>query len=496
MKAVLAIDIGSTHCKAVVCKEDFSVLHAAQTNCPISVGPNGESEQNPETVFQVVLELIQQSFQKTNNCIQAISFSAAMHSLLAIDENKNVLMPALTWADTRSAYYAKQLAESSEADELYYETGVPIHPMSPLCKIIWMRHEQPELFQKVFKFLSLKEYIIARLLDTFIIDYSLASATGLFHIMKLQWHEKAMKIAGITQKQLSTPVNINAIIPASTTLLSRYSFLPKQLCFIIGASDGCLAHIGCGAIHTHETTLTIGTSAAVRMNVTQPANDKQKRLFNYVSYNNLFLSGGALNNGGNVLSWLNQFFKIPNHTHVSILLEQAASVLPGANGLVALPYIYGERAPVWNAEAAGIIVGLRSFHTQEHFIRAFLEGICFALCDIVKALEEINGNIEIIYATGGFTQSAFWVQMLSDVLNKPLKINNTADASAMGAAILAMHSLAWIAELPDTTGFNNVTKIVQPQTENSIVYERLFTIYHSLYSNIAYSFPLLKNIAH
>ena len=494
MDCILAIDIGTTNCKAVTFDSSGKNLSSLKKSYETISDKTGKSEQNPEEVFAVVWELIQESLVQNNNLI-AVSFSAAMHSLIAMDAGGKPLTNALLWSDTRATPQAQQLKESEKAKRIYEATGTPIHPMSPLCKIIWLREAMPEVFRQTHKFISIKEYIFYKLFGKYIIDYSIASATGLFDIKKRDWCEEALAVAGITPKALSLPVEITH---SEQNLLPRYQQIlaaTKPLSFIAGGNDGCLANLGSGVITAGDASLTIGTSGAIRMTIHKASTDVQQRTFTYLLTNDIYISGGAINNGGITLEWLSNIItgdatpKEPDE-----LLALAETAPAGANRLLFLPYLLGERAPMWDANAKGVLFGLTHQHTKADIARAALEGICFTLRDVMQAMEEVNGTIQTTYASGGFTQSLFWLQMMSDVLGKEIALNDSADASATGAAIIGLHALGYIKNLFEAKSLFTVKKTFSPDSDNHQKYTSLFVIFQSLYPKLKDEFAAISRL--
>jgi gluconokinase len=411
----------------------------------------GHQEQAAVDIFEAVLKVLKQAIDTIDDkkTIACISFSAAMHSLMAVNKAGQPLTALMTWADTRSNKYAQEIRNTRQGDIIYQRSGTPIHPMSPLCKIKWIREEMPAVFALTHKFISAKEYVFHQLFNEFVVDYSIASATGLFDIHQLQWCDESLKFAGISTEQLSDPV---ASTQTFTKLKEDYRLqlgLPGDIPFLMGASDGFMANIGTGAVLPGELALTIGTSGAVRKIGDHPVADQKQRLFNYRLDEKTYLSGGAINNGGIILKWLMDVFldsDVSEDEKMEEIMEKAATVPAGSNGLIFLPYVYGERAPVWDAAAKGVFVGISPVHTKAHFIRAVLEGISFSLLQIVKAIEETGETVDTIYANGGFIQSRLWLRIMTDILNKKICVCYAGDASAMGAIFMAMQFLGYIKE--------------------------------------------------
>jgi gluconokinase len=460
MQFVLGLDIGTTHCKAIALSKDGKVLHNASSSIDEFI------EQDADLIFARVVQLIEDSLAVMKDYqLLAICFSGAMHSIMAVDASGKPLTKAYTWADTRSNEQALKLRE---LPGIYERTGTPIHPMSPLSKICWMREAMPDVFNAAHKFISIKEYIFFKLFGKYIIDHSMASATGLFDIYSLQWNADALNAAGIDASKLSTPVPVTH---------AEYKDVP----YIIGASDGPLANVGSGALLKGEAAITIGTSGAIRVVSTKPAPDAQQRLFNYILADGLYVTGGAISNGGAALKWFAENFL--ESSDINNVLALAQKSPPGANGLIFLPYLSGERSPFWDAAARGAFIGLQTTHGKEHMVRAVLEGVAYSLYHVMLTIEESH-PIETLYASGAFVRSDVWVQLVADVLNKKIVVSQLSDASATGAALLAM-----VQNITDARQLISAIKTFEPDAGKHAVYRKYFEIYADLY-------PILKKTFH
>jgi gluconokinase len=257
--------------------------------------------------------------------------------------------------------------------------------------------------------------------------------------------------------------------------------------FIIGGSDGCLAQWGCGAMRPGEMSVTIGTSAAVRMASASHQYDPKGRIFNYRLDEENYVAGGATNNGAVLLSWFAE-----NVEHVvpdsDAFIREAFSV-GSSEGLIFLPYVLGERAPIYDPHARGVFFGIGVNHTRAHFKRAMLEGICWSLSTIRDALEEVVHPVSRIVASGGFVQSDEWVQLLADILGRPVDVDSRNDASALGAALTGFRALGVEAKFPRGTG-----KRFLPDPERAGYYRKLIEIVESLYDKLKGDFEKLHNL--
>lgn len=489
MDYIIGIDIGTTHVKAVTINKEGKLLQEAKSGYPTLHPQPGYSEQEPDKILQAVIALLKNAgkIQSASDKIVCISFSAAMHSVLLLDNNGMPLTNAFTWADTRSVNYTHSLLHTDMGKRIYAATGTPIHPMTPLCKIAWIRDNLPELFGRKPFFISLKEYIIYKITGKLLVDYSIASATGLFNNRQLHWNKESLDFAGIDAAQLSMPVAPGYIIEECLSSFLQETGLPHDLQIVLGAGDGAMANAGSGAVLPADLALTVGTSGAIRkfspVAITRP----DAALFNYLVDAQTYLCGGAINNGGILLEWFVTNFLKTDFTASKALdafMQEAATVPAGANGLIFLPYVYGERAPVWDANAKGVFFGITGTHSRSHFMRAILEAVCFALLQVAGLMETNDHTATTIYASGGFTASPLWLQIMSDVFNKPIKVCGTADASAMGAAFLGMKALGQIREWKDVKNFIQIEKEYLPNSLSNRQYQINFEIYKGLYQKL------------
>jgi gluconokinase len=494
MRYIIGIDIGTTNTKAVAFTDEGAVLGSAEASYPVFLDDSGRHELDPEGLLAAVLSALGAVREKTvgHEGLAGISFSCAMHSLIAVDAAGKPLTRAITWADLRPASYATRLKESAAGRRIYRQTGTPIHAMSPLSKLLWLRAAEPELFGRAARFISIKEYIWWRLFGEYKVDHSIASATGLLDIRSFEWYAESLEVAGISAEQLSglAPCTYTASLPPPGPRSSELPKglgalgLPEGLPFIIGGSDGCLANLGSSAVKPGETALTIGTSGAIRMTAPAPEYDVRERIFSYILTDRHYVCGGATNNGGNVIQWYTDSVLEKKGGDIASLEKEAETVPPGCEGLVFLPYLRGERAPVWDANARGVFFGLRSVHEQRHFMRAILEGISYSLYQIGASLEETLGPIKHIYASGGFTRSKTWLQLIADVFMKRVYVTGAADASAIGAAMMGFYALGIVSDLEVTTELVKVVETYEPDAGRHAVYQENFRVFTELYKRL------------
>lgn len=484
MRYYIAIDIGTTNCKALKIDGKGNVISSFQQSVISIQHDDGCFEQEPEPIFMSVVELIRKSAGDDTDNIACISFSAAMHSLLTIDSNGNVLSNAMIWADTRSKGIAAKLKTSEEGKKIYEQTGTPIHAMSPLTKIIWLKEERPDIFQNAHKFISIKEYIFFRLTGRFLIDEGIASCTGLYDIYKHSWCPASLEAAGIDESKLSEVVAAtHSENVLSEAVKTRYPFLAGHS-FVCGGNDGCLANLGCGALNEKQAALTVGTSGAIRVTENRPRKTRLNPLFRYLLTESIYVTGGPVNNGGIVIDWFATNFlgiKIDSNESFEAVMNKAAESEAGSNGVYFLPYLLGERAPVWDANASGLFYGLKITHERSNLTRAVIEGISFNLMQILESIENTGKKIDEIIATGIVTKSDWWMQLLADMFGKKVILNESADASAMGAAIVGMKAVGDIKRFEEITATFRITRSFSPDKKTHEHYRKLYVTYKTLY---------------
>jgi gluconokinase len=357
--------------------------------------------------------------------------------------------------------------------------------MSPLCKIIWWKENEPALYKQAACFVGIKEYIFYHFFGKYVTDYSIASATGLFNIHELRWNADSLALAGITEDQLPAAVSSDSIITGLNPLIAAELDIPADTKFVAGASDGCLAQLGSNALDAGHASLTIGTSGAVRMTIPAAMTDEHNRLFTYVLTPGHFVIGGAINNGGVLLQWyLDKFLKAG--MSIDAGLQQAFATPAGAEGVICLPYLHGERAPVWDGHAKGAFIGVQPQHTQWHFMRAILEGMAYGLLSITKALGETAGEVRKISVSGGFTASREWVQLLADVFQQPMYMAKETDASALGAVLLAADKIQL-----DIALAAQEEMMVTPDPAKAALYQKAYELYIKLYEALKPVFPIM-----
>jgi gluconokinase len=328
--------------------------------------------------------------------------------------------------------------------------------MSPLAKLVWFRERQPDIHAAARRWVGLKELVLHRLTGRWVVDWSVASGTGLLDLETLDWYPEALELAGIRPEQLAELV-------APTDMVGEG--------VVAGAGDGPLANLGVGAVAPGVAACSIGTSGALRLMVERPAVDPKRRLFCYALAPDRWVVGGAINNGGVVLEWAREALA-PELT-IDELLAVASTAPPGSDGLVMTPYLLSERAPHWDARATGSYIGLQRHHGRPHLVRAALEGVCQQLRLVLDSLEAAGQEVREIRATGGFARSPFLRQLLADVLGRPIGFPADPEGSGFGAALIGLQAIGAIESLDVAADAVRIAEVVEPDEQAAARYREI-----------------------
>ncbi|MDF2193768.1 gluconokinase [Paraflavitalea sp. CAU 1676] len=502
MKCIITIELGTNGIRVFAFDLNGRVIGSLKGYYPTFHTEPDHSEQDPEQIFittlYVLKNLLNECIHPKKHKVVSICFSAAMHSVLAVDKNGNPLGNAITWSDNRAKKEALELRQSALGRSIYAATGTPIHPMSPLLKIAWIRSLDKERFKQTSKFLSIKSYIIHQLTGEYLIDHSIASATGLLNIHTISWEPDALQYAGINASRLPELAPVFAQAGKLKRAYQQSLGLGADTKILIGSSDGCLATLGDGVKGEGHATITIEDSGAVRVMGDAVLQDEQMRFFNYLLTENSYVSGGPTNNGGNIFEWFTrQFgdFTNPFDAEQSMqqLIEEASKVPVGADGLLFLPYLLGERAPIWNANARGAYFGLNIKHERKHFVRATIEGILYEIYSIGRSLAE-QRNIRSLSVNGSFGTIPFCTQLIADMFNKPVRVRQQSHSVSYGAWLLSATEMGIFKTLDEAADTVELPDVYKPNKKHHAVYADYYSIFEKLSTKLFDEFEAIGNL--
>ncbi len=495
--ALIGVDIGTTSTKAVAWAPDGRALGSHTAGYPLEEPTAGQAVQDPRLILAAVEEAITAVAAQaaTQATVVGISFSAAMHSLIALDGNGEALTPVITWADTRASVQADRLRSGHGGLELHRRTGTPLHPMSPLPKLVWFREQEPTLFARARRWVGIKELVLDRLCGEMAVDHSVAAAMGLLNLDALEWDPEALSVAGVSPDRLSPLVDTTHVLHL-TKAAAQALGLPDGLPVVVGSSDGPLANLGVGAVETGVAACSIGTSGALRVMVEKPSVDPLGRVFCYPLTRDRWVVGGAINNGGVVLAWAGDALAPElGDEPERALLAAAAAVPAGSGGLVMLPYLLSERAPQRSSLPLGAYVGLTRGHHRGHLVRAALEGVCMQLALVLHSMEAAGNSIREVRATGGFARSDLWRQLLADVFGRSIGFPAGHEGSSFGAALLGMQALGLIDSIDVAVDLVGIEETIRPDVAAAATYRSLLPVFSSLYDALVPTFTSLRRLS-
>jgi gluconokinase len=495
VRTVIGIDIGTTSAKAGAFDAEGAETAATEVGYALLEPEPGWAVQDPGQVVDATVAATRAALAGAGDAgvqVAGLSFSAALHSLVGLDAHDRPITQLLTWADRRAAPQAERLR--AEHPHLHAATGTPLHPMSPLTKLVWLREEQPEVFARARRWCGVKELVVHRLTGEWATDHSVASATGLMNLTALDWDAEALAVAGVRREQLPALVEPKHVL-GLTLDGARAIGADPRLPVVVGAGDGPLANVGVGAVRPGVAACSIGTSGALRLVVERPVVDEAGRVFCYALTPGRWVVGGAINNGGVVLQWAGDALapELGRHPEKE-LLEIAAKAPPGSDALLMLPYLLSERAPHWSTLPRGAYIGLTRAHRREHLVRAALEGVCQQLALVLASLRDAGNEIREIRATGGFARSPLWRQILCDTLGLPIGFPEHHHGSGFGAALLGMEALGIIATIDHAAGLVTLDEIREPDAEAAAIYAAALPTFAAAYDALTPTFLALRRL--
>lgn len=477
---IVSVDIGTTNVKAVAFDFKGRQISRSIARCRVYSPVEGWAEQKPDEVLNSVLEALKTCVKSVKGMVEALTFSSQLYSVVFIDRDGNSLSPILNWMDSRSRVEASELSKTIGGYELYSRTGCHISPIMPASKILWFRKNNPETFNRVYKVLSIKDYILYKLLNVCVIDKILASATALFNVHEDLWDHEIVETVGLDFDKLPEVAEPESIVGYVEGRYAEEIGLAEKTPVVCGGGDGMLQNIGLGVLKESVAALNIGTSGAVRVSSNRIVLDKSRkaRFFCHSLAEGLWCVGGAINSAGLSFEWFAENFLNGDFNRIEV---EASKAKPGSNGLIFLPYLLGERAPLWCSTAKAVFYGLTLNHKLSDISRAVLEGVVFALNHIRRILEKYVTPIREIRVGGGGAKINLLNQIQADVFQTPVFLTSTEESSALGAVILAAKTLGYYKSLNDACDSTvKLTKVFNPTVENSIEYSKLFEKYRML----------------
>jgi len=482
---LVGVDLGTSAVKVLACAPTGKVVASASGTYALATPQPERVEQDADEVYRATMRALHDVLSEVNlrgDDVAAIGFSCAMHGILPVDAHGEPLGPLVTWMDRRAASIADLWRADGTADALYAATGAPIHPMLPSCKLRWFAEHDPAYVTSAAKFVSLKELVTFRWTGEWLVDWGMASGTGLFDFRAKTWHPAALEAARVDASKLSTPAPPSTAHRRLRASVASALGLSGETAVVLASSDGALANLGVGAVAPGDLALTLGTSGAIRVVVEDPTLDERGRTFCYAYDDMKYIVGGPTSSAGAVLNKLQELFtsEVPPNERFPHAVGLAEASPAGANGLTVMPFLSGERAPYWIAELRGGIAGLDLSHSRGDVMRAAFESVVFALATVLDVLRERIAAPTQIRLSGGLTKAPLIRQLVADIFACEAVLANQDEASAFGAAMMAGIALGTLQDDRAVAALLQPLHVHTPDAEMTKRYATIFARYREV----------------
>jgi xylulokinase len=488
---LIAHDLGTTGNKATLFSDEGKLIRSITYSYNTHFFNGNWAEQNPLDWWKAVCETNKQLLKGIDkNKVAALAFSGQMMGCVCVDSNGELLRDAIIWADQRSV--AEEINIKGKIDELefYNITGHRISASYSIEKLMWIRNNEPDIFKRIYKVLNPKDYIIYRLTGKFVTDYSDASGTNAFDIVNLEWSEKILGCAELDINLFPTAYPSTYIAGEISLKVSDECGLATGTKVVIGGGDGVCAAVGAASVKEDVAYNYLGSSSWVAYTSKKPVFDKKMRTFNWVHMiPGYYAPTGTMQAAGNSFSFMKdimcdglskeaQKYNCNVYDSINQLIESSKL---GANGLIFLPYLLGERSPRWNPNARGAFIGIKMEHTKADFLRSTVEGILMNL-DIILRIFEESSDIKIMNIIGGMAQGAPIRRILADIYGLRVnKLNYLEEATSMGAAVAAGVGVGMFKDFNVIHKFIQIEEEIIPDMENHSQYEPIKEVFENSY---------------
>ena len=479
---LLGVDIGTSSCKTAIFDPDGKVIAQGGSEYPVSYPEKGWAEQDPADwwngICRATREMISESGIDPAD-IAGIGIDGQSWSAIALDRDGNALCPTPIWTDTRSETICRETAERLGEDKIFGLCGNPVSPCYTWPKILWYRKNRPEVFEKTEKILQSNSYIAYRMTGEITQDLSQGYGLACFDMRKGRWDDDACEALGIPQKLLPEIVNCHQVIGRLTKEAAEQTGLKERTPVVAGGLDAACGTLGAGVVKPGQTQEQGGQAGGMSICIDQYAADPRLILGFHVVPGQWLLQGGTTGGGG-ALKWLRETVCPElSFAEMSELAEQAPA---GSGGVTFLPYMAGERSPIWNPKACGVFFGLNFGVTRGQMIRACMEGVAYALRHNLETAEAAGAKAGILRAMGGSANSRIWTQIKADVTGCGIEVPASDTATTLGAAILAGVGTGVYQSFEEAAARTvSVKKTYTPNTELKAVYDSGYETYRKLY---------------
>ena len=501
---VIAHDLGTTGNKATLYDREGKLISSAFSGYGTEFAHTGWAEQNPEDWWQAVCisthKLLAQTALSPND-VACIVFSGQMMGCVPLDKAGKPLHNAIIWADQRSVEQERWLGERIAPERVYAITGHRLSASYSLCKMLWLRDHEPDVYKATYKFVHAKDAVVARLTGNFVTDPSDGSSMNLYHMEEGRFSDEIIAAAGVDPAQLPDIQPSTAVVGTLLASVAEEVGAAAGTPVVIGGGDGMCAATGAGVVREGTAYNYIGSSSWIGLATAKPVYDPSFRTFNWAHLiPGMFGPTGTMQAAGGSYQWTRDQLALPEITAAhalgfspyELMNLQAIKSPVGANGLLFLPYLLGERSPRWNPKARGAFIGLTVRHSRADMIRAVLEGITLNLRIIQDALTAQGAKIEAMRVIGGGARGRLWNQIMADVYGVPVhRLAILEEATSMGAALAGGIGVGLYPDWSMIESMNRVVEIIDPDPAATARYAEIMPIFEASYQALLPIYDLL-----
>ncbi len=498
---LLGIDIGGTGAKAGVFTATGDLVGSGYGEYAMISTVPGQAEHDAEAWWQATVQAIKDAISGIDAEQIAGIGVGCTNGLIAVDRQGVPLRPAIMLWDQRALPEVDRIKEQLGAETVFEITGNPVAPGAfSLPTILWLKHQEPEIFAAAHKLMVPGGYLVARMTGVFCMDYSRASTTLLFDIKRKKWHEPFLETLSISPDKLPTPLPCDEVAGHITRTVAALTGLKEGTPVVAGCMDTIGASLGTGILEEGECFVIMGTAARVAGPMKSATFDRRFMNCTHVR-DGYYQYIGAINGVGSALRWIRDTFceleqkraEVSGEEVYDLITGQAEHSPPGSKGLLFLPYLAGERTPIWNPYARGVFFGVTLGHNRGDFFRSVLEGAAFAIRQVVELLGTDGGlSIKQLHIGGAAASSRVWNQIIADILGKRIISLTQSHTEVLGAALLAGVGVKRYADFTSAISQTVATgTIYEPDLEAHRTYNRLFPMYGALYEDTKHHFEAL-----
>ncbi len=505
MNYLIGVDLGTSGTKTVLFDEAGNVIASKTIEYPMYQPQNGWAEQNPLDWYNAAVETIKYVSSKVNpSDIKGLGISGQMHGLVMLDERGDVIRPSIIWCDQRTGEECEDMTRLIGKERLIEITANPALTGFTASKIMWVKKHEPENYAKCRHILLPKDYVRYKLTGEFATEVSDASGMQLLDIANRCWSDEVLEKLDIDKSLLAKVYESPEVTGTITAEASKLTGLNEGTIVVGGAGDNAAAAVGTGVVTDGTAFTTIGTSGVVFAHTSEMSIDKAGRVHTFCcAVPGAWHVMGVTQAAGLSLKWFRDNFcesEMNTAKEMGVdtyyLTDKEASQSPiGANKLIYLPYLMGERTPHLNPDCRGMFFGLSAIHTKRDMIRAVMEGVSYSLRDCWEILQEMGVDIDDMTACGGGGSSPLWRSMLADIYNCPIKTCTSKEGPALGVAILAGVGAGLYPSVEEACkNMIHYNPAQEPDKDNVPEYQKYYDVYTELYKDVKETYTKLAKI--